>query len=247
MEKNIKKYLNLKSNCPVCDFALDFQPWDNSCASLEICPCCGIQFGYHDADKSEVIRCEIYKQYRQRWMESHNRKFDVYPVEIKVSDRTLLPDDVLKNKELIVGDVIQRYVDSFLFFCKTKKSENSALYKSWLSELSVNELLELASLAKNAYEVMLLENKPQNLVRLNFLISTLKSLTESAAAGSIGLYEICASARTLYETSSMVAYEKIGYIKIHSEMSLNPDFESEIEITNEGVKNRRKMYLFEEV
>ena len=35
--------------CPACGFPLEFEPWANGSPSDEICPCCGIQFGYDDA------------------------------------------------------------------------------------------------------------------------------------------------------------------------------------------------------
>ena len=35
--------------CPACGFNLGFRPWDGESPSDEICPCCHIQFGYHDA------------------------------------------------------------------------------------------------------------------------------------------------------------------------------------------------------
>src|ERR1700722_1795355 len=43
-------------NCPVCGYAkLAEPPYDKTgCASFEICPSCGIEFGYHDASKSHA-------------------------------------------------------------------------------------------------------------------------------------------------------------------------------------------------
>jgi hypothetical protein len=35
--------------CPVCGFGLWFQPWRAESPADEMCPCCGIQFGYDDA------------------------------------------------------------------------------------------------------------------------------------------------------------------------------------------------------
>jgi hypothetical protein len=56
--------------CPVCGYALDFEPWHGHSPSDEICPCCGIQFGYDDAAGGDVqIRQKIYEQWRQRWIE----------------------------------------------------------------------------------------------------------------------------------------------------------------------------------
>jgi hypothetical protein len=48
---------------------LDFLPWEGESASNEICPCCGIQFGYHDATPGSLIRrVEIYDEWRRNWI-----------------------------------------------------------------------------------------------------------------------------------------------------------------------------------
>src|SRR5262249_27635290 len=51
--------------CPVCGFQLDFKPWNGASASDEICPSCGIQFGYDDAGPDD--RRTYYSQWRQNW------------------------------------------------------------------------------------------------------------------------------------------------------------------------------------
>jgi hypothetical protein len=57
--------------CPVCGYALEFEPWKGSSASDEICPCCAIQFGYDDAaGKSTSERQPIYEKWRVSWIES---------------------------------------------------------------------------------------------------------------------------------------------------------------------------------
>jgi hypothetical protein len=56
-------------NCPACGFLLDFEPWSNGSASDEICPCCGIQFGYTDFAGGDVKRrAELYHEWRNRWI-----------------------------------------------------------------------------------------------------------------------------------------------------------------------------------
>lgn len=59
----------MTSSCPVCGFGLDFLPWDGESPSDEICPSCGIQFGYDDAagGKPEQ-RSRIYEDWRSRWV-----------------------------------------------------------------------------------------------------------------------------------------------------------------------------------
>ena len=57
------------SRCPVCDLPLDFSPWIPGVGALfEICPRCGIQFGYDDCAGGKVEqRPAIYAQWRERW------------------------------------------------------------------------------------------------------------------------------------------------------------------------------------
>ena len=54
--------------CPACGYQLDFKPWDGPSASDEICPSCGIQFGYDDAGPGD--RRDCYRQWRELWQAS---------------------------------------------------------------------------------------------------------------------------------------------------------------------------------
>jgi hypothetical protein len=55
--------------CPVCGFELWFEPWVGESAADEICPSCGIQFGYDDAGGGDVTgRLQIYSDWRRRWI-----------------------------------------------------------------------------------------------------------------------------------------------------------------------------------
>ena len=53
--------------CPICGYiGLDEQPYDeNRCASYEICPCCGFEFGFDDGDQRNT-----FEQYRAKWISS---------------------------------------------------------------------------------------------------------------------------------------------------------------------------------
>jgi len=53
----------MKHTCPVCGFAeLAEPPYDSAgCASFEICPSCGTEFGYDDAKTS-------HEELRTRWL-----------------------------------------------------------------------------------------------------------------------------------------------------------------------------------
>lgn len=61
--------------CPVCGYQLDFKPWDGNCSSQEICPGCGIHFGYHDACGGQgfAARMAVYLRWRATW-ESNGRQ-----------------------------------------------------------------------------------------------------------------------------------------------------------------------------
>jgi hypothetical protein len=57
------------TNCPVCGFDLGFEPWINGFGSLEICPSCGIQFGYDDIAGNDLRkRIDIYVMWREKWL-----------------------------------------------------------------------------------------------------------------------------------------------------------------------------------
>ena len=67
-------YMAIKNNsraelCLSCGYNvfkdLGVYPWDSDLPSDEICPCCGIQFGYQDMSRGK--RDEIYAEWRERW------------------------------------------------------------------------------------------------------------------------------------------------------------------------------------
>ena len=53
--------------CPVCGYDLGFPAWQNGLPSDEICPSCGIQFGYDDSREGE-FREGQYFGWRKKWM-----------------------------------------------------------------------------------------------------------------------------------------------------------------------------------
>lgn len=55
--------------CPACGYgALEGEPWKGASPSDEICPSCGIQFGYDDfAGGDPSHRLEIYRMWREKW------------------------------------------------------------------------------------------------------------------------------------------------------------------------------------
>jgi hypothetical protein len=61
----------MTSSCPVCHSELDFEPWIGESASFEICPSCGIHFGYNDARSD--LRLRIYIHLREAWIANGRR------------------------------------------------------------------------------------------------------------------------------------------------------------------------------
>lgn len=73
--------------CPVCGFKLDHPAWDPvNGPSDEICPSCGIQFGYSDAAGGDPARRqEVYRDWRRKWIEG-GMKWDSAAVEDPPAD-----------------------------------------------------------------------------------------------------------------------------------------------------------------
>jgi len=60
--------------CPVCGFNFykysGELPWNGNTPSDDICPSCGIQFGYEDSIYDEKKRNDIYKKLRENWIKN---------------------------------------------------------------------------------------------------------------------------------------------------------------------------------
>lgn len=55
--------------CPACGYEQDEPPWANGVGSQEICPCCGLQFGYYDEVGGRAeLREGFYMGWRVRWI-----------------------------------------------------------------------------------------------------------------------------------------------------------------------------------
>ena len=63
--------------CPVVGYELDCTPWHGESPSDEICPSCGIQFGYDDA--CPETRTGVYAAWRTRWMAAGMRWWSSRP------------------------------------------------------------------------------------------------------------------------------------------------------------------------
>jgi hypothetical protein len=63
----------LSSGCPICGFP-DVDAYDeHGYATFEICPCCGIEFGYEDAAPSHSGRRARWIELRAQWIAGGKR------------------------------------------------------------------------------------------------------------------------------------------------------------------------------
>ncbi len=58
--------------CRICGFRYYNLPWgeNNDNPSREICPCCGVEFGYEDSNLLGIQR------YRKKWLETGAKWFE---------------------------------------------------------------------------------------------------------------------------------------------------------------------------
>ena len=61
---------NLSKICPVCGYPdLEEPAYDDyGCASFDICPSCGCQFGYNDSTKTPSERLNRWIELREQWI-----------------------------------------------------------------------------------------------------------------------------------------------------------------------------------
>ena len=87
--------------CPVCAYNLDFEPWTKDSPSDEICPSCGIQFGYDDAaGGNHDSRQTIYTKWRERWVsQGMPQKHTDVPDEMQMEIYRNMTD----SQKLLVG------------------------------------------------------------------------------------------------------------------------------------------------
>jgi hypothetical protein len=64
----------MSDTCPACKSSLDFTPRPDGLASFEICPHCGIQFGYSDeAGGSLDKRSKLHRLWHDAWVANNKR------------------------------------------------------------------------------------------------------------------------------------------------------------------------------
>lgn len=62
-----------KYTCHVCGYPeLSDPPWgdDGKSSSFDICPCCGVEYGYEDAREAAMLK------FRQQWIASGGKWFN---------------------------------------------------------------------------------------------------------------------------------------------------------------------------
>lgn len=62
----------MKKMCKVCGYSeLNYYPWgeDGKTPSYEICPCCGVEFGYEDSTLEGMLK------YRKKWIKLGGKWF----------------------------------------------------------------------------------------------------------------------------------------------------------------------------
>lgn len=62
----------VEHHCRVCGLYNQEAPWgeDNRTPSYDICPCCGMEFGFED------YRLDLIRQYRQQWLDQGAEWFE---------------------------------------------------------------------------------------------------------------------------------------------------------------------------
>lgn len=61
-----------RSACLVCGFPLGIAPWHDNSASYQICPSCGIHFGYDDRERTHDQEAaeDLYRAWRRWWIDN---------------------------------------------------------------------------------------------------------------------------------------------------------------------------------
>ena len=55
----------MKTVCRICGFDLEYPIWGEKgdCPTHDICPCCGVEFGYEDSQYNAILK------FRKEWMD----------------------------------------------------------------------------------------------------------------------------------------------------------------------------------
>lgn len=80
--------------CPVCGLVLDFEPWTEGADSQEICPCCGVQFGYYDSANSPGEVIKRWFDLRKKWIQGEMRWWSP---SLREQPSNWNPNEQLKN------------------------------------------------------------------------------------------------------------------------------------------------------
>ena len=82
-EKEFKTSGNL---CPICNYDLGFKAWDNGLGSQEICPSCGVQYGYSDSvGDSLEKRIKLYGLWYKAWINNNKKPLSIDQIKKVIS------------------------------------------------------------------------------------------------------------------------------------------------------------------
>jgi hypothetical protein len=81
----LQHYSDTEYYCLVCGLSIDEPAWgiDNGLSTHDICPCCGVEFGYEDSTLEGI------KRYRNSWIAKGAQWFDkkVRPIGWQIEDQ----------------------------------------------------------------------------------------------------------------------------------------------------------------
>jgi hypothetical protein len=66
LKQKLNKMYMKEHYCRICGLYIEDEPWgeDGYCPTHEICPCCGVEFGYEDYTIESII------EYRNQWIKN---------------------------------------------------------------------------------------------------------------------------------------------------------------------------------
>lgn len=80
-------HANTLNRCPVCGYLMAAPPYDeHCCATFEICPCCGTEFGYDDSAASHQVLRETWIKRGMPWWSRHQIPVDGWDPKIQLAD-----------------------------------------------------------------------------------------------------------------------------------------------------------------
>lgn len=89
--------------CPVCGFELEEPAWKDGSPSYNICPSCGVEFGYGDFGVTISERKKRHEQLRKEWIKN-GMKYKHFDDEFDPQPSNWNPIQQLKNIGIEIVD-----------------------------------------------------------------------------------------------------------------------------------------------